>query len=871
MKKIILSVIGGFASCAIMNAQAVFGPFTAASWQLGGNNNPAPIRNVIGPTWSSALAVKPQIWFTTGTTASGIYRMMINDGGTAITDGYIGIGDNLPANFVPQARLHAHQASGVNFMKFTTATTGSVGNVGFDVGTTNTGVGFLRAWSVGQPIQFANNSGSPGLVNEKMRITANVSATQNGYVGINEPNPLFHVDAKTPAHPSFELIYSGRVSDVAGGRVGFYNSSPVNGRMVPAMFGVADVAETNSALRVIGSIDASQDIAANTAPITNFVSGRGLTFPAGVGPNTALLRNLFAWSNAGSINMLMNNVGRVRIMESLVAGTNVPGNRLEITSSLADPYGLTGSGLRFTNLTCANTPLAQCNPANPIFLSVDALGNVIPVGAPVASPAFLGGLCSSVLPIQPADAGVNLANNNFYFDGNFNGVNRNNVFLGVPCNTIPLGKFHVEQSSNTTTGSTGIYVKNTDAAGLGVVHGINVEVPGVVGNSTGYVGVKATVSGEKDNVAIEGISNGLSALGNENRGGRFISSNSNFRDIGVSGFAIGTATNIGGEFKANNSGGATYNLAIEAMANNFGTGVQLNIGVLAYANSNSPGSNAVNNIGVAGISSTLTGSGTNDYGVYGESTTGFGGYFVGGVTSGPAFSFSDRKIKKDINTIKNGIELLKQLNPVTYQLRTDEFPELHLRKDKQYGFIAQEIEAILPELVTRADKPEIKDSKGNLISKGVELKAVNYDGIIPVLTKAMQEQQVVIDEQQKVNENLQQQINELKTLLMVQSGKTERTNQAVSLSDKNSVVLNQNVPNPFAEQTLISYSIPTNTGKAQLHFYDATNKLIKSVEITEKGEGQVTVFASDLSNGLYTYTLVVDGKIMDTKKMVKNK
>ncbi len=39
----------------------------------------------------------------------------------------------------------------------------------------------------------------------------------------------------------------------------------------------------------------------------------------------------------------------------------------------------------------------------------------------------------------------------------------------------------------------------------------------------------------------------------------------------------------------------------------------------------------------------------------------------------------------------------------------------------------------------------------------------------------------------------------------------------------------------------------------------------------QKGKGSLNVFANDLTNGVYTYTLVVDGKVIDTKKMIKNK
>jgi hypothetical protein len=81
--------------------------------------------------------------------------------------------------------------------------------------------------------------------------------------------------------------------------------------------------------------------------------------------------------------------------------------------------------------------------------------------------------------------------------------------------------------------------------------------------------------------------------------------------------------------------------------------------------------------------------------------------------------------------------------------------------------------------------------------------------------------------------------------------------------------LNQNVPNPFAEQTVITFSLPENIQKVNIMFYDSNGKMINNVEIKERGNSQLNVFANDLSTGVYTYTLVADGQIVATKKMVK--
>lgn len=91
----------------------------------------------------------------------------------------------------------------------------------------------------------------------------------------------------------------------------------------------------------------------------------------------------------------------------------------------------------------------------------------------------------------------------------------------------------------------------------------------------------------------------------------------------------------------------------------------------------------------------------------------------------------------------------------------------------------------------------------------------------------------------------------------------------VELNNGESIVLNQNVPNPFAEKTVITYTIPQSVQEAQIVFYDATGSLIKTIDIRERGNGQINVYAQDLSSGTYTYSLVADGKVVATKRMVK--
>lgn len=241
-----------------------------------------------------------------------------------------------------------------------------------------------------------------------------------------------------------------------------------------------------------------------------------------------------------------------------------------------------------------------------------------------------------------------------------------------------------------------------------------------------------------------------------------------------------------------------------------------------------------------------------DVGVYGNSITNGGrwaGYFDGdvnfnGTVYGSQYAWtSDKRFKTNIKDIENVSDKLKKVKGYTYFFNTTDFKQRNFPENQQIGFIAQELKEVFPQLVT-------EDKQGYL--------AVNYVGLIPVLLEGFKEQQ--------------KQIDELKALVQsqaVNTTNTAATSVAVTLSDKNVVVLNQNVPNPFAESTVISYNIPEGFGRAQIIFSTTGGTVIKAVDIKEKGAGTLNIFANDLSHGLYSYSLIIDGKTVDTKKMIK--
>lgn len=249
---------------------------------------------------------------------------------------------------------------------------------------------------------------------------------------------------------------------------------------------------------------------------------------------------------------------------------------------------------------------------------------------------------------------------------------------------------------------------------------------------------------------------------------------------------------------------------------------------------------------------------------------------------------SDQQFKTTIDSISEALPIINQLKPRSFYFDTTNVYGLSFSNKKQYGLIAQDVEQVLPELVTSTTKPADVDTLGNVIHPAVTYKSVNYNAFIGIMLQGIKEQnskndnlETKTNNQDSIITSLQNQLNALASTINSccndnhdngnHNGHHKATNNQtnVELNDAQTIVLEQNVPNPFAEQTAINYSLPDNTFKAQMLFYNAQGKLIQSTELTQKGKGTLNVFASDLSSGIYTYTLVVDGKIIETKKMVK--
>jgi len=112
---------------------------------------------------------------------------------------------------------------------------------------------------------------------------------------------------------------------------------------------------------------------------------------------------------------------------------------------------------------------------------------------------------------------------------------------------------------------------------------------------------------------------------------------------------------------------------------------------------------------------------------------------------GTISSLSDERIKTDINDLTDGLDIVKQLRPVTFKYNDtteDEEgkKELGTADDTvRYGFIAQEVEAVAPQYVETSTR-KINNEEVD------DFKSLSTTRMIPMLFKAIQEQQTIIDD-----------------------------------------------------------------------------------------------------------------------------
>lgn len=209
---------------------------------------------------------------------------------------------------------------------------------------------------------------------------------------------------------------------------------------------------------------------------------------------------------------------------------------------------------------------------------------------------------------------------------------------------------------------------------------------------------------------------------------------------------------------------------------------------------------------------------------------------------------SDLRDKKNVEDLRYGLKEIMQLRPVKFQWNS---ATASVSGDK-FGVIAQEIQKVLPQVV-RDYEYKVNEETGTREKVPSARMGVMYADIIPVLIKGMQEQQKIIND-------LQERLAKVESVKAIAG-----TTGNAGLIMASSATLEQNKPNPFNQSTVIRYNIPSGAN-AQINIYDATGAMVKSMRANDSG--QVQINAGELRSGSYTYTLVIDGKPIASKKMI---
>ncbi|MDR2408109.1 MAG: tail fiber domain-containing protein [Bacteroidales bacterium] len=246
----------------------------------------------------------------------------------------------------------------------------------------------------------------------------------------------------------------------------------------------------------------------------------------------------------------------------------------------------------------------------------------------------------------------------------------------------------------------------------------------------------------------------------------------------------------------------------------------------------------------------------NDQGLYIDGT--YAGYFDGnvkvtGTITAVSVSNSDIRYKQNVEEFGKSSNVLNdiiRLNPISYNYKQvylepesdtvsvkrglfDEKSQMFQKK--HFGLIAQDLQKIYPNLVYEEDNGFL---------------SVNYDELVPLLIQSIKE--------------LKQEVDRLGTVTSRSATSTE------FVVDAQQAVLYQNAPNPFSERTEIKFSLPGNVVNASIYIFNMQGTLIKQIPI-KKDQSGILISGSELSAGMYLYSLIVNEKLIDTKRMILTK
>lgn len=250
---------------------------------------------------------------------------------------------------------------------------------------------------------------------------------------------------------------------------------------------------------------------------------------------------------------------------------------------------------------------------------------------------------------------------------------------------------------------------------------------------------------------------------------------------------------------------------------------------------------------------------------------------------------SDARLKENVQSLQNPLDLLSHVSGVTYNYKLSEINKYRepdkskfteeqsiqenasdmqtsmdaasiekANRDKQLqnvidrkeaeeasrkriGFLAQDVEKVLPELVKT-------DEDG--------VKSIDYIGFIPLLVESINEMRLTIQEQQ----------NEIEMLQSLLSVETKSTLRSTSTGNPNMV---EGAKLYNGAGASVSYTLPSTFSNAYLQVFDISGRAVKKITLTIAND-IVDINPSEIGYGTFVYALYVDGQKADTLKKFVN-
>ncbi|GBD07664.1 hypothetical protein HRbin21_01495 [bacterium HR21] len=227
---------------------------------------------------------------------------------------------------------------------------------------------------------------------------------------------------------------------------------------------------------------------------------------------------------------------------------------------------------------------------------------------------------------------------------------------------------------------------------------------------------------------------------------------------------------------------------------------------------------------------------------------------------------ADPRTKAELRPLPYGLREVLRLKPWAFrELPAWWEPSGELRLGNggapSIGLLGEEVKAVIPEAARRPLSPVFN------------FWEVDYTKLVPVLVRAIQEQQAQLEERERHLEGLRRELEELRDevrqlraqILAQQPAKGSDAERVVPVTPE---WLGQNIPNPFEGTTTIPYYVPAGVSRAELVVRDLGGRELRRVELSERGaHGQVTLEMRLLGSGTYEYALVLDGRVVATRQM----